>query len=58
MITCFCISMLLMLAYLMVAAYENKRRDKEFGKPKKLHNVAEGFMDVSDKRQTDFRYTH
>lgn len=58
MIACFCVSMLLMLAYLAVAASENKRRDRKYGKPKELRDVAEGFVDITDKKQTEFRYTY
>lgn len=58
MITCFCASILLMLAYLAVAASENKRRDRKYGKPEAIHDIADGFVDITDKNQPDFRYTH
>lgn len=58
MLTCYCTSMLLLLAYFAVAASENKRRDRKYGKPEELHDAVDGFVDITDKKQPNFRYTH
>lgn len=58
MLACYCVSILLLLAYFAVVALENMRRDRKYGRPEALHTAAEGFVDVTDMKQTDFRYTH
>lgn len=58
MLICYCVSILLLLVYFAVVAVENKRRDKRYGKPAEVDDVVEGFADVTDKNQEDFRYTH
>lgn len=58
MLVCYCISIVILLIYFAAVAVENKRRDQKYGKPEALYNAAEGFVDVTDMKQTDFRYTH
>ncbi|KUI67176.1 Allantoate permease [Cytospora mali] len=58
MLSCYCAAMLLLLIYFAVAASENKRRDKKYGKPEELHDAVEGFVDITDMKQPNFRYTH
>ncbi|KAJ0282576.1 hypothetical protein COL940_005129 [Colletotrichum noveboracense] len=58
MLTSYVVSMVLMLAYWLVALSENKRRDKKYGKPEAVHEgTVDGFVDITDKKQKDFRYT-
>lgn len=58
MLVCYCVSILLMFLYLAVATWENKQKDKKYGKPEEVHTgTAEDFVDVTDKQQHDFRYT-
>lgn len=57
MLVCYCVSILLLLAYYAVVTAENRRRDRAHGRPRALHDVAEGFVDVTDMKQRDFRYT-
>lgn len=58
MLTSYCVCMLLMLAYWLVATWENKRKDGKYGKPEDVHEgTVEGFVDVTDKEQHNFRYT-
>ncbi|KAJ3957915.1 hypothetical protein N0V92_005502 [Colletotrichum tropicale] len=58
MLTSYVVSMVLMLAYWLVALLENKRRDKKYGKPEAVHEgTVDGFVDITDKKQKDFRYT-
>lgn len=58
MLTSYAVSVLLMLSYWLVAAWENKRRDKKYGKPQELQEgTVDGFVDITDKEQKDFRYT-
>jgi ACS family allantoate permease-like MFS transporter len=58
MLTCYCVCILIMLAYFALGTWENKQRDRQFGKPQEIHEgTAEGFVDVTDKEQPDFRYT-
>lgn len=58
MLACYCVSVLLLLTYFCLAAAENRRRDNKYGKPEDLDNVAEGFIDITDMAQTNFRYTY
>lgn len=58
MLICYCVSIMLLLVYFAVVAVENKRRDRKYGKPVEFQDVAEGFADVTDKNQENFRYTH
>lgn len=58
MLICYCVSILLLLIYFAAVAVENMRRDKKYGKPAEFHDVTEGFADVTDKNQEEFRYTH
>ncbi|KAI1495433.1 major facilitator superfamily domain-containing protein [Biscogniauxia marginata] len=58
MICCYGVSIALMLLYGFIARWENKRRDRKFGIPAALHEgTAEGFIDVTDWKQDNFRYT-
>ncbi|KXH36163.1 hypothetical protein CNYM01_12079 [Colletotrichum nymphaeae SA-01] len=58
MLTSYAVSVLLMLSYWLIAAWENKRRDKKYGKPQELQEgTVDGFVDITDKEQKDFRYT-
>jgi ACS family allantoate permease-like MFS transporter len=58
MLACYCASIVVLLGYWWVAAWENKRRDRKYGKPEAVHEgTAEGFVDVTDQKQPDFRYT-
>ncbi|KAI1636246.1 major facilitator superfamily domain-containing protein [Biscogniauxia mediterranea] len=58
MICCYCASMALMMIYWFVATWDNKRRDRRYGKPAALHEgTADGFVDVTDSKQESFRYT-
>lgn len=58
MLTSYVVSMVLMLAYWFVAVLENKRRDKKYGKSEAVHEgTVDGFVDITDKKQKDFRYT-
>ena len=63
MLICYCAAILLMGLYLAVAAYENRQKDRRYGKPGEVdqENVTammEAYQDLSDKKQKDFRYTH
>ncbi|KAK9413001.1 putative Major facilitator superfamily (MFS) profile domain-containing protein [Seiridium unicorne] len=58
MLVCYCISMVILFAYWAVATFENKRRDRKYGKPTAVHTgTVEGFVDITDRKQKDFRYT-
>jgi MFS transporter, ACS family, allantoate permease len=58
MLTSYCVCALLLISYYAIATRDNKKRDREYGKPKEIHEgTADGFVDVTDKKQTDFRYT-
>ncbi|KAI1336860.1 major facilitator superfamily domain-containing protein [Xylariaceae sp. FL0016] len=58
MICCYCASMVLMLLYWLVASTQNKRRDRRYGKPQEVHEgTADGFVDLTDRQQENFRYT-
>lgn len=57
MLACYCISILLLLVYFTVVTLENKKRDRKYGKPQELYDAAEGFIDITDKNQENFRYT-
>ncbi|KAJ4386139.1 hypothetical protein N0V93_009032 [Gnomoniopsis smithogilvyi] len=58
MLVCYCISILILLIYFVVVSMDNKKRDRKYGKPEDVCNVVEGFTDVTDKNQENFRYTH
>ncbi|KAK7710882.1 hypothetical protein SLS63_012845 [Diaporthe eres] len=58
MLVSYCASIALLLLYFVNVYLENKRRDKKYGKPEELRDVVEGFADVTDKKQEDFRYTY
>ncbi|SPO01042.1 related to allantoate permease [Cephalotrichum gorgonifer] len=61
MMSCFCISILLALAYLGVSVVQNRRRDRLYGKPEQVQEgTGEGLVgDLSDRDQKEsFRYTH
>ncbi|OTA55822.1 MFS general substrate transporter [Hypoxylon sp. EC38] len=58
MLVSYCACMLILMVYWLVGAWENKRRDRKYGKPKEVHEgTIEGFVDLTDKNQDDFRYT-
>lgn len=60
MLSCFCAAILIALTYFVVCVFENRRRDRIFGKPELIRDGSgEGFEDRSDKdQQESFRYTH
>lgn len=58
MLISYCICMAILLTYWVVATWENKRKDRMYGKPEAVHEgTLEGFEDVTDKHQQNFRYT-
>ncbi|KAI1765290.1 MFS general substrate transporter [Hypoxylon sp. FL1150] len=58
MLISYCVCMLILMVYWVLGAWENKRRDRKYGKAEAVHEgTIEGFVDVSDKHQTNFRYT-
>ncbi|KAI1473392.1 MFS general substrate transporter [Daldinia eschscholtzii] len=58
MLVSYCACMLILLAYWLVGSWENRRRDRRYGKPEEVHEgTIEGFVDITDKKQHDFRYT-
>ncbi|KAH9888205.1 major facilitator superfamily domain-containing protein [Xylariomycetidae sp. FL2044] len=58
MLVCYCASMAVLMAYFFVCTWENKRRDRKYGKPEAVREgTAEGFVDVTDRQQEAFRYT-
>lgn len=54
----YCVSIAFMLLYFINVHVENKRRDKKYGKPGELRDVVDGFADVTDKKQQEFRYKY
>lgn len=60
MMCCFCASILLSFTYLAVSAFENRRRDRIYGKPEAVQEgTGEGLGDATDKQQKEsFRYMH
>lgn len=58
MLVCYCVSIILLLAYWFVAAMENKRRDRRYGRSESLQDsaVEVAFVDFTDKEQEAFRY--
>lgn len=58
MLVCYCLCILLMLAYFFLIQWENGRLQEKYGTPEDVHEgTAEGFVDITDQKQTDFRYT-
>lgn len=58
MIVSYCACMLILLVYWLLGAWDNKRRDRKYGKPEELaEGTADGFIDITDKQQHNFRYT-
>ncbi|KAI1077447.1 MFS general substrate transporter [Whalleya microplaca] len=58
MLVSYCACMLILLVYWFLGSWDNKRRDRKYGKPEAVHEgTAEGFVDITDKKQHDFRYT-
>lgn len=58
MLVSYCACMLILMVYWLVGAWENKRRNRKYGKAKEVHEgTIEGFVDMTDKNQDDFRYT-
>ncbi|KAI2625981.1 MFS general substrate transporter [Hypomontagnella submonticulosa] len=58
MLVSYCICMLILMAYWLVGSWENKRKDRKYGKPEEVHEgTIDGFVDVTDRKQHDFRYT-
>ncbi|KAK5113568.1 hypothetical protein LTR85_010796 [Meristemomyces frigidus] len=62
MIVCYCLCILLVLIYWAFCAFENRRRDKLYGKPGHINEdsvqeLAESFEDQTDMEQKAFRYT-
>lgn len=60
MLSCFCTAILIALMYFVVCVFENRRRDRLFGKPEVIRDGSgEGFGDRTDREQKEsFRYTH
>ncbi|CAH0004485.1 unnamed protein product [Clonostachys byssicola] len=60
MLSCFCAAILIALTYLAVCMFENRRRDRLYGKPEHVQEGSgEGFGDITDGKQKEsFRYTH
>ncbi|KAL4967001.1 allantoate permease [Aspergillus stella-maris] len=63
MLVCYCTAILLMGFYFLVATFENRQKDKKYGKPLSIDQsdvnaLVEVYQDLSDKKQPDFRYTH
>lgn len=58
MLVSYCACMLILMVYWLVGSWENKRRDRKYGKPEEVHEgTNEGFVDITDKKQREFRYT-
>ncbi|KAK8078690.1 major facilitator superfamily domain-containing protein [Apiospora phragmitis] len=58
MLAAYCACMLVLGTYWAVAAWENRRRDRRCGKQEAIHEgTADGFVDETDKKQPNFRYT-
>jgi len=50
--------MFILGAYWAVATWENRRRDRKYGKQEAIHQgTVDGFVDITDKKQRNFRYT-
>ncbi|KAH6890644.1 major facilitator superfamily domain-containing protein [Thelonectria olida] len=60
MLCCYCVCMLFCGLYLVVTVWENRRRNRLYGKPEQVQvGTVEGLGDLTDKQQEqDFRYTH
>jgi hypothetical protein len=60
MMCCFCVCILLAFTYLAVSVFENRRRDRTYGKPEAVREgTGEGLGDLTDKQQKEsFRYMH
>ncbi|KAI1657594.1 MFS general substrate transporter [Daldinia decipiens] len=58
MLVSYCACILILMVYWLVGSWENKRRDRKYGKPEGVHEgTNEGFVDITDKKQREFRYT-
>ncbi len=58
MLVSYCACMVILMAYWLVSARDNKRRTLKYGKPEEVHQgTVDGFVDVTDKKQNSFRYT-
>lgn len=62
MLSCYCICILLINAYWALCAWFNRRKDMLYGKPASfeggsVEELMDGFHDLTDKEQKDFRYT-
>ncbi|KAI0018301.1 major facilitator superfamily domain-containing protein [Xylariomycetidae sp. FL0641] len=58
MLVSYCVAIMILLVYWLFAAWENKRKDQKYGKPEAVHEgTADGFVDITDRKQEDFRYT-
>ncbi|KAI1137724.1 MFS general substrate transporter [Hypoxylon sp. FL0543] len=58
MFVSYCTCILILIVYWISGAWKNKRRDRRYGKPREIHDgTVEGFFDVTDKNQDNFRYT-
>ena len=58
MLACFAVSIVLLLCYWVVAAVENRIKDKRTGPVNKNEEgIVESFVDLTDREQEDFRYT-
>ncbi|KAI9728023.1 MAG: hypothetical protein M1834_007837 [Cirrosporium novae-zelandiae] len=62
MLTCYCGSILLVMAYWAVTAVQNKRKDQKWGRAEEvndesLEGMVKGFQDETDWEQKGFRYT-
>lgn len=58
MIVSYCVCMLILMVYWLLGVWDNKRKDRKYGKPEEVQEgTAEGFADMTDKKQENFRYT-
>lgn len=58
MLISYCVCIILLIVYWLFAAWQNKTRDRKYGKPAEAsEDMAETFVDITDKKQHDFRYT-
>ncbi|KAI1100536.1 MFS general substrate transporter [Jackrogersella minutella] len=58
MLISYCVCMLILMVYWFVGNWQNKRRDRKYGKPEEVREGSmEGFVDATDMKQHNFRYT-
>lgn len=58
MLVSYCACIGLLLTYFFYVQWENKNLDKKYGTAEDVHEgTAEGFLDITDKNEKNFRYT-